>query len=212
MACLIFSMDICFLPCVLVCFFLFPRPFCLVSLGQYYFSKSKAHADDALVIKGYHLKCSVSGSLRRHFAFDLPHYPATGLPLDPWRAGSQWKPEGEGFFSFFSFWPHYAPCGILVSWPGIDLTPSVVEVQSPNHWNTREVPLRLKFWGRSRELRALRYPVRSDREWRPWWSRSRVAKGHWKGPLLPPGTFKISTVNVASMHYSGLIKISFRLL
>jgi len=86
MACLIFSMDICFLPCVLVCFFLFPRPFCLVSLGQYYFSKSKAHADDALVIKGYHLKCSVSGSMRRHFAFDL---------LTTQRQGCLWTHGGQ---------------------------------------------------------------------------------------------------------------------
>ena len=83
MACFIFSMDRCFLPCVLVCFFLFPRPFCLVSLGQYYFSKSKAHADDVLVIKGYHLKCSVSGNLRRRFAFDLPHLPSDRAASGP---------------------------------------------------------------------------------------------------------------------------------
>ena len=139
----------------------------------------------------------------------LPSDRAASGPMEGRKSMETW---GWRFFLFFSFWPHYAPCGILVSWPGIDLTPSVVEAQSPNHWNTREVPLRLKFWGRSRELRALRLPVRSGREWRPWWPRSKGAKGHWEGPLLPPGTFKISTVNVASMHCSGLIKISFRLL
>ena len=105
MACLMISMDICFLPCVLVCFFLFPRPFCLVSLGQYYFSKSKAHADDALVIKGYHLKCSVSGSMRRQFAFDL---------LTTQRQGCLWTHGGQEvngnlrvkvFFIFFFLAP-----------------------------------------------------------------------------------------------------------
>ena len=110
MACLIFSMDISFLPCILV---LFSRPFCLVPFGQYCFSKSKAHADAALVIKGYHLKCSVSGNLRRHYAFDLPRLSSvraiSGLPesrqsMETWG----WSFEaGQGELGDLSFpaWP-----------------------------------------------------------------------------------------------------------
>ena len=30
--------------------------------------------------------------------------------------------------------------GVLVPWPEIELTPPVLEVQSLNHWTTREVP------------------------------------------------------------------------
>ena len=32
-----------------------------------------------------------------------------------------------------------AACGILVPWPGIEPTPPAVEVQSLNHWTTKEV-------------------------------------------------------------------------
>ena len=35
---------------------------------------------------------------------------------------------------------HCMPCGILVPWPGIEPRPSVVGVQSPNHWIAREFP------------------------------------------------------------------------
>ena len=41
---------------------------------------------------------------------------------------------------FFFFWPYPAACGILVPWPGIELMSSALEVQSLNHWTTREVP------------------------------------------------------------------------
>ena len=40
----------------------------------------------------------------------------------------------------FFFWPHCMACGILVPQPGIKPVPPAVEVQSPNHWTTREVP------------------------------------------------------------------------
>ena len=33
----------------------------------------------------------------------------------------------------------YKACGILVPWPGIKLTPLALEVQSLNHWTTRDV-------------------------------------------------------------------------
>ena len=42
------------------------------------------------------------------------------------------------FFLFF-FWPCHTACETLVSTPGIKLWPSTVEVQSPNHWTTRNV-------------------------------------------------------------------------
>ena len=38
------------------------------------------------------------------------------------------------------FWPRYTACKILVPQPGIELVSSAIEVQSPNHWTTREVP------------------------------------------------------------------------
>ena len=31
-------------------------------------------------------------------------------------------------------------CGVLVPWPGIEPAPSALEVQSLNHWTTREDP------------------------------------------------------------------------
>ena len=41
---------------------------------------------------------------------------------------------------FFFFWPHHVACKILVSWPGIEPTPSEVKVESLNHQITREFP------------------------------------------------------------------------
>ena len=37
------------------------------------------------------------------------------------------------------FWPPHVACGILVLWPGIKPTPSVLETQSLNLWTDREV-------------------------------------------------------------------------
>ena len=52
--------------------------------------------------------------------------------------------EFEVFFFFFAlfstFWPHHAPCWILVLQAGIKPTPSAVEEQSLNLWTTREAP------------------------------------------------------------------------
>ena len=39
----------------------------------------------------------------------------------------------------FFFWSCHVACGILVPSPGIELMPSSLEVQSLNHWTTREV-------------------------------------------------------------------------
>ena len=41
----------------------------------------------------------------------------------------------------FSFWLHLEACGILVPQPGIEPVFPAVEVWSPNHWTTREVPI-----------------------------------------------------------------------
>ena len=38
----------------------------------------------------------------------------------------------------------YAACGVLAPQPGIEPVPPALEVQSPNHWTSREVP-RLEF-------------------------------------------------------------------
>ena len=41
-------------------------------------------------------------------------------------------------FFFFSFWPHYLACGILVPWPGIEPSPPAVVARSLNHWTIRK--------------------------------------------------------------------------
>ena len=38
------------------------------------------------------------------------------------------------------FWPCHVARGILVPWPGIEPVLPAVEVQSLNHWSTREFP------------------------------------------------------------------------
>ena len=47
------------------------------------------------------------------------------------------------FFFFFSM-----PCSLQdpIPWPGIKPRPTVVKVQSPNHWSTREFPWYSPFW------------------------------------------------------------------
>ena len=42
-------------------------------------------------------------------------------------------------FSFCCCWPSHAMCGILVSQPGIELTPFAVEAQGLNPWISKEV-------------------------------------------------------------------------
>ena len=41
-------------------------------------------------------------------------------------------------FFFFSFWPHYLACGILVPWPEIEPSPPAVVARSLNHWTIRK--------------------------------------------------------------------------
>ena len=41
---------------------------------------------------------------------------------------------------YFIFWLCYSACGILVSLPGIKPASLALEVQSLNHWTTREIP------------------------------------------------------------------------
>ena len=54
-------------------------------------------------------------------------------------------------FVFILFWPHCTACGILAPQPGIEPTPLALEMQSLNHWTTREAPGTVKFfdyrWG-----------------------------------------------------------------
>ena len=51
---------------------------------------------------------------------------------------------------FFIFWPCLEACGIIVTQLGIEATPLALQVQSPNHWTTREVlgnaVLRWSLW------------------------------------------------------------------
>jgi len=46
----------------------------------------------------------------------------------------------SAFFSFFFLFAHATACGILVPQPRFELRHLAVEVQSPNHWATKEVP------------------------------------------------------------------------
>ena len=54
--------------------------------------------------------------------------------------------SGYGFFlsssflKLITFWLCHRACGMLVPQPGIELLPTMVEVQSLNHCTTREVP------------------------------------------------------------------------
>ena len=43
-------------------------------------------------------------------------------------------------FNVFIYWPCHVACGILVPQPGVEPAPPAVEVQSLNHWTTKEVP------------------------------------------------------------------------
>ena len=43
------------------------------------------------------------------------------------------------FFNLIFFWPHHVVCGNLVPQTGTEQVPSAMEVQSLNHWTTREV-------------------------------------------------------------------------
>lgn len=63
------------------------RSFHLVPFGQSYFSNSKAHADAACGIKGYHSirNALVTGNVMGHFAFDLSR-----LPRDSAASGLLW--------------------------------------------------------------------------------------------------------------------------
>ena len=38
------------------------------------------------------------------------------------------------------FWPCHTACGLLAPGSGIELRPSAVRAQSPNHWTTRKFP------------------------------------------------------------------------
>ena len=73
--------------------------------------------------------------------------------------------------SFFFFWPHCVPCGILVSQPGIEPTPSAVKARSPNHWTAREfLEIRpLKRWLRQK-MRSLGWAL-IQYDWCPYKNR-----------------------------------------
>ena len=47
-------------------------------------------------------------------------------------------------FYYYHYFGH-AAYAILVPWPGIEPMALAVEVQSPNHWTTREVPVFILF-------------------------------------------------------------------
>ena len=48
-------------------------------------------------------------------------------------------------FCLFVFWPCCVACGILVPPPGIELEPSAVKAQSPDHWTAKKSPRNTVF-------------------------------------------------------------------
>ena len=62
------------------------------------------------------------------------------------RTGKQGNNETEARTGFCGvFWWHWVAWRTLVPGPGIELVPPAVEMQSPNHWTTREAA-RPGFW------------------------------------------------------------------
>ena len=60
----------------------------------------------------------------------------------------------SSFFVTGVFQPHHQACGILVPWPGMEPAPPALELQSLNHWPTREVPFSfISVWWRGKEQR-----------------------------------------------------------
>ena len=51
-------------------------------------------------------------------------------------------------FVLFCFWPHCEACRVLFPWPGMELLPLAVKVQSLNHWTAGEFPrdIFLAWW------------------------------------------------------------------
>ena len=49
-------------------------------------------------------------------------------------------PRHQSGVLFCFVFPCCAAFGILVPWPGTELTPSAVKARSPNHWTAREFP------------------------------------------------------------------------
>ena len=68
------------------------------------------------------------------------------LPQSHWIIYSKVAvPKSVGFLLLlfcFVFWPHHTACGILVTRPGTEPRSSAVRARSPNHWTTREFPLK----------------------------------------------------------------------
>ena len=58
------------------------------------------------------------------------------------------------FHGFFFFFPHHAANGILIPQVGIEHWASAVRTWSPNHWTTREFPLKKK-----KKIRSLIHPA-----------------------------------------------------
>ena len=48
----------------------------------------------------------------------------------------QWPQTQQSKIWLFSFWPHCAPCGISLPWPGIDLGSPALRTQESHHWGS----------------------------------------------------------------------------
>ena len=70
--------------------------------------------------------------------------------------------------SFFYFWPHHATCGLLVSWPGIELMSTAVEGE------ILTTGLQGKSWVANLKPEALRGIIKKEVKKRKWiWERER---------------------------------------
>ena len=64
-----------------------------------------------------------------------------GSPVNIWNSSDIQFAKVLCWTSYLDFLLHHAACGILVSRPGIEHVPWVMNMQCPNHWTGREFPL-----------------------------------------------------------------------
>ena len=77
--------------------------------------------------------------------FTLNMFMRTSLQLNIFNCNI-WKVPLKFFFLTFTLWPCHSACCTLVPQPGIEPLSPALEVQSLNHWTSREVPLFLFYF------------------------------------------------------------------
>ena len=87
-------------------------------------------------------------SLIQHQVFLIANSPNALLWYLEWCRGRKGVPARKDWgHCWFYFWPYHATCRILVPPPGTKPMPTAVEVQSLNHWTTKEAPAMISELG-----------------------------------------------------------------